>query len=376
VESYTKAIQLKPSFPEPYCNRGVSLQSLGHLKEAGKSFEKAIQLRPDYAEAHLNLSMQKEFKRNDLQIEVMERLHSDSGSSADDRMRLCFALGKAFEDLDESDKVFHYLDEGNRLRRKELNYNIVDDKRLMARIRNIFSAGLLCPETPTNESLPKQPIFIVGMPRSGTSLAEQILASHSKVYGAGELSAMDRLMGLIFSKLPIDDINLGMARSSGDLMTNVRDGYLRVLNALEVPERVITDKMPLNFRWIGFILSAFPDARIVNLTRDPRASCWSIYKRLFSMNGNGFAYSLSDLAQFYRLYTDLMSYWSEHFPNAIYNLCYEDLTQNQEEETRKTTAVLQSGMGDTVSGFPPDQENGAYGEHCPGPTEDVLRQLG
>ena len=104
---------------------------------------------------------------------------------------------------------------------------------------------------------------------------------------------------------------------------------------LEVPEKIITDKSPLNFEYIGFIFSAFPEAKIVHLRRDPRAVCWSIYKHYFSDRGNGWAYNLDDLVSFYDLYSDLMVFWHELFPNKIYDICYEDLTNNQFEETQK-----------------------------------------
>ncbi|HSN72560.1 MAG TPA: sulfotransferase, partial [Steroidobacteraceae bacterium] len=98
---------------------------------------------------------------------------------------------------------------------------------------------------------------------------------------------------------------------------------------------IITDKMPLNFRWIGMILSAFPEAKIIHTKRDPMATCWSIYKRYFFFRGNGYAYDLGDVAEYYRLYADLMAFWHQKYPNAIYDVCYERLTENQEEETRK-----------------------------------------
>jgi len=165
------------------------------------------------------------------------------------------------------------------------------------------------------------------MPRSGTSLVEQILASHSKVHGAGELSTMDNLVSPILGQDEGQLTRLEISR--------VRDGYLDALTALQVPEKIITDKMPLNFRWIGFIKFALPEAKIIHLSRDPRATCWSIYKRDFSLKGNGYAYDLGDLAEFYKLYMALMSFWRERFPDTIYDLCYEDMTENQEEETRK-----------------------------------------
>ena len=176
-----------------------------------------------------------------------------------------------------------------------------------------------------------RPIFIVGMPRSGTTLVEQIIASHHSVYGAGELTTLPTLISPIAKDyLAKDENNL-----PEKAFLSIREQYLEELSSLNVPEDVITDKLPLNFQYIGFILSAFPEAKIIHLKRDARATCWSIYKRYFSDTGNAWAYNMDELAGFYGLYTELMADWHKLFPDKIYDMSYEDLTTNQEEETRK-----------------------------------------
>jgi hypothetical protein len=120
---------------------------------------------------------------------------------------------------------------------------------------------------------------------------------------------------------------------SQDDILSVNKKYLDSLNSFNLPENIIVDKMPLNFRYIGFILSAFPEAKIIHMKRDPMATCWSIYKYFF--NGNAYSYDQEDLARYYLLYKDLMTFWSKKFPNKVYDICYEDLTTNQEKETRK-----------------------------------------
>jgi len=331
ITNYDKVIELKPDYAEPYNTRGNALYKLGQLKEAVESYEKAIELKPDYAEAHRTLSTLKNYKPNDPQIELMESLFTDSEPGKSDRMYLCFALAKVYEDLGEYDKSFNYLDEGNHLRRKELNYKIDNDRRMFSKIREIFTAGSLTLEVAPDGNESIQPLFIVGMPRSGTSLVEQILASHTKVHGAGELKTMSRLVA------PILNLNTSQDKSqlSQNEINSIHDGYLEALAALNVPEKIITDKMPFNFQWVGFILSAFPKAKIINLNRDSRATCWSIYKHYFSSKGDGYAYDMDDLVVFYKLYIDLMSFWRERYPNSIYDLCYEDLTENQDQETRR-----------------------------------------
>ena len=334
-KSYDEAIRLKPDFADACYNRGTALQDLGQLEQAEKSFEKAIQIKPEYAKAHYSLSMLKEYQPQDARTELMESLFTGLEPGESDRLFLCFALAKDYEDLGEYDKSFNYLQEGNRLRQRELNYNIDDDRRLVNRIRENFTAGSLDFEFSPGGDTSIQPLFIVGMPRSGTTLVEQILASHSKVHGAGELEAMGRLASSILLNLPDQKASKGKVQLSRDDIKNVHDAYLEQLVALKVPEKIITDKLPLNFLWIGFILCAYPKAKIIHLNRDPRATCWSIYKQNFSGKENGYAYDLTDLVAFYKLYIDLMSFWRNRFPNTIYDLCYEDLTENQEKETRK-----------------------------------------
>jgi hypothetical protein len=169
------------------------------------------------------------------------------------------------------------------------------------------------------------------MLRSGTSLVEQIIASHHAVYGAGELNTLaDLIEPILRDHLAKDEYKL-----SEKTFLSIRQQYLEALSGFNVAENVITDKMPLNCQYIGFILSAFPEAKIVHMKRDARATCWSIYKHYFSSKGNGWAYNLDDLAGFYGIYSNIMDFWHQTFPDKIYDLCYEDLTTNQEEETRK-----------------------------------------
>jgi len=257
----------------------------------------------------------------------MQSLLSTGNLSQSDRTRLCFALAKVNEDLGNQDEFFQFLHEGNRLRKEELNYSLDNSKILSSTVKKMFSSTLSLSYEPSTI----QPIFIVGMLRSGTSLVEQIIASHHAVYGAGELGTLSNLITPILKNYLAQNKN-GLTKKT---FLSIRQQYLDVLKNLNVPASVITDKLPLNFLFIGFILSAFPEAKIVHIKRDARATCWSIYKHYFSSAGNGWAYNLDDLAGFYGIYSNIMDFWHQTFPDKIYDLCYEDLTTNQEEETRK-----------------------------------------
>ncbi len=324
--SCRQAIDIDPNYTKAYSNLGNVLTEMGsRLLEAEASYRKALSLNPDFAECHLNLSQQKKYKKGDPDIPAIRRIY-DAARNESERMYASFALAKACEDLGEYDEAFGLYAEGNALRNEGAGYRIEQDRKLFGRIKSAFD------ELPGIEPVPlgsTTPIFIVGMPRSGTSLVEQILASHSAVFGAGELATLNALAKKHFLSMNTSDFTL--VRAS----VQVVSGYLDELGSKSAGHRFITDKMPLNFRWLGFLLLAQPDIKVIHMVRDPVAVCWSIYKLYFPMKGLGFANDLADLAEYYKMYQDLMRFWHERFPGRIYDLNYERLTENQEEETRK-----------------------------------------
>ncbi len=333
MDYYNRAITINPDYAEAYNNRGNLLKEIGQTEEALGDYQRAIGLKPDYTEPYYHAIMLEKSGINEALITAMEGLYYDSVGS--DRKHLCFALAMAYEQIEEYDRSFDYLQEGNRIQKEVLGYSIDQDIHLFQTIKTIFDGESSYVELPKVEPTTIRPIFILGMPRSGTSLVEQILASHSKVFGAGELNTMGELVGPILSTALNQSSSHQAGLLSASEIERIQRGYLTALAGLNATEPVITDKMPLNFRWIGFILSAFPNARIVHVNREPIATCWSIYKHYFSAGGNGYGYDQSDLAQFYQLYTDLISYWHQWFPGRIYELSYEALTENQERESRK-----------------------------------------
>jgi len=347
VKCYKKALAIKPDYDEAHNNLGIAYQQLGKINDSINQYENALASNPDYSDAYYNLSYLKKYTANDPQISKMKSLLSDSKLSRSHRINLCFALAKVNENLDNQDELFKYLHEANRLLKQELNYSFDKQQKFIAIIKEIFYKNLSNIEQSLSfEPSTFKPIFIVGMPRSGSTLVEQIISSHHEVHGAGELSNLSTIIGRIVS----DNLTQGSdiaSTSIGDKKINfsnaysipetaflsIREQYLDVLSNLNVPESVITDKFPINFLYIGLILTAFPEAKIVHTKRDARAICWSIYSNY--LKGVDFGNNLKDLAGFYGLYADLMDYWHQLFPGKIYDMCYEDLTTNQEEETKK-----------------------------------------
>ena len=331
IKHFEKAIAIKPDFAEAYYSLGLVFRDLGLKDEAIESYQKAINIKPDYINVYKDLSNVKKFKKNDPQLLQMQKLLVKSDLGKLDRINLNFALANANEGLKNKDEQFKFLNEGNRLRKEQLNYSFDKDQQLFLRIKKSFK---VLPSVVTKSSYwtsTVRPIFIVGMPRSGTSLVEQIIASHNEVFGAGELNFLNQLMFSVL-KEQLDEYKDGFSEKA---LLSIRQQYLDSLSKLNTPKKIITDKLPLNFRYIGFILSAFPEAKIVHVKRDAMATCWSIFRHSFTNNGNGYAYNQDDLARYYGLYSELMEFWHELYPNQIYDLGYESLTTNQEEETQK-----------------------------------------
>ena len=241
-----------------------------------------------------------------------------------------FALADINKSLGNHEDYIKFLNEGNSLRKEEIKYSFEESQNFHSIITKLFSSTQPIIKTSSKSISDIKPIFIVGMPRSGTSLVEQIISSHKSVHGAGELLNFRNII------TPILDNHLSKKNSSipNEDMLKIRNEYLDSLGSLKAKENIITDNMPMNFRLLGFILSAIPEAKIIHLTRDPMATCWSNFNHYFTA-GNGFSFDQEDLAKFYLLYQELMNFWHKLFPNKIYDLNYENLTINQEKETKK-----------------------------------------
>ncbi len=334
VASYKTALALRPNHAETLSNLGQTRYELGQVDEGTSDFRHALAADPGHVHAHYNLAKATKFSGGDPQIAQMQALLAQRPEGSRDRILLHFALAKACEESGQIEQAYGHLAEGNRLRKTQLGYTPERDKRLFDQVKATFSSGKEV-RLETKDLKPadagKTPIFILGMPRSGTTLVEQIIASHSLVHGAGELPILGRILGPQFDKLAPGK---GLSVNAYKLKA-LRKGYQAGLAALNVAEPFVTDKLPGNFLWLGFIRTAMPEARIIHVSRDPMATCWSNFKQFFAAAGMGYAFDLQDVAAFYKLYEDIMAFWRERFAEGIYELNYEQLTENQEAETRK-----------------------------------------
>ena len=329
-KEFETATSLNQNYAQAFHNLGILCEIINLSKEAIISYEKAIEINPKFAEAYRNLSKVKKFTGKDPLVNQVLSLYSSKNLNLSEKARLCFTLAEINKNLGKKDEFFKYLNEGNHLRKQEMNYSFEESHSFHSMITTLFGSDQPVVKNLSKSASNIKPIFIIGMPRSGTSLVEQIISNHKAVHGAGELLNFRNIL------TPILDSHLksnNKSFSKKDFMS-IRDNYLDSLSSLKTEEKIITDKMPMNFRLLGFILSAIPEAKVVHLKRDPMATCWSNYNHYFTA-GNGFSFDQEDLAKFYNLYLEIMDFWHELFPNKIYDLCYEDLTINQEKETRK-----------------------------------------
>ena len=231
-----------------------------------------------------------------------------------------------YEDTGDMDKSFAFLTEGNILRKKLLNYSIDQDKSLFSKLKKT-QPHLLKSSLEIKDSSPDPiPIFILGMPRSGTTLVEQIISSHSEVLGAGELNYVSRYGATL----------IGGSQNFNQITgSKFRNKYLSEVLKLSNGKQFVTDKTPQNFCFIPLICAAFPEAKIIHVERDPRATCWSNFKQYFAEKGLGYCYNVDDLVDYFSLYRDLMKLWQSEYGDKIYHLNYETLIEDQDSETRK-----------------------------------------
>ena len=321
-----KAIVLKPEYAEAHNNLGNTLQALGRFQEAETSYIKAIELKPEYAEAHRTLANMKTFHSQDEQYSKMRELYLNHNIPDEDRCHINFGLAKACEDLGDFEQAYFHYNEGNAIRKKILNYDISQDIRLFKAIKSNYPQISKVFLEPDNFAQKLTPVFILGMPRSGTTIVEQIVSSHPEVTGAGELDFISQFG---------HNLANGESEINSTLLAEFRADYFEKIEHLASGNEFITDKMPQNFRYIGLIATALPEAKIIHVKRDPAAVCWANYKTFFPSEGLGYCFSIEDTIHYVRLYEDLMEFWGSELSNKIHTLNYEQLTVNQEKETKR-----------------------------------------
>lgn len=339
---YDEAARLPMPAPEsPVEKKAMLLLELGRLKEALAVFDQALAINPRSASVWFNRCEAKKFTADDPDIAKMAGLLTDGehqGIGRADRLALSFALGKACLDAGQDDQAFAYLNEANRLKRSTFAYDAEAVSRWLEDIARTVSKAQLARLAGHGDSS-ELPIFIVGMPRSGTTLIEQILAAHPAVYGAGESRLLQSMVDQISGP---DHQPLGYPRlvenTAPEDLPKLARHYLDRMSALAPNKARIIDKMPANFLYAGFIHALFPNARILHCRRNPVDTCLSCYTQHFS-GEQKFAYDLAELGKFYKGYEGLMDYWKSVLPADRYTeVIYEQVVDDLEGEARRLVA--------------------------------------
>lgn len=331
ISMFKNAVKLNNQYSDAYNNLGIAFSNSAETDNAKESLKTAIDLRPTYAEAHRHLSMLHEYKPCDDHLKQMLDLLECNQFDNKNRYHIHFALAKAYEDLQQYEDSFKHLREGNKQRKRLLNYDISED---IALFENLTARDPLdLSEVSRFKELVTEPIFIVGMPRSGTTLIEQIISAHPEVSGAGELNFIAQLS----KSINLDNPNRRLEHSD---LEYIRGEYIDKVTKRGHNAQFFTDKMPHNFRFINLIFAAFPEAKIVHVVRAPSATCWSNYKHCFTTNELEYSYDLEDTITFYQLYSKLMATWYEAFGDRIIHLNYECLVQEPETYTRNLIKEL------------------------------------
>lgn len=332
IEAYRLAILYKPDFYQAMNGLGDAYRVQGNHDAAMRAYENALEVNDQCVASYRYMTVIRKYTTKDQYIVGMEALLNNPELNPSDRIVLNFALGKAYEDLRRYEVAFRYLAEGNRLKRTTFNYDEIKNKRLVANIKKAFVKTFLKNRLGWGNDDPT-PIFIIGMPRSGTSLVEQILSSHPDVFGAGELPNLDQIISTFGKKILNETYPAFLTKLTQSDCLKMGTAYIEGIRKLNRQGTFITDKMPQNFLFAGLIRIILPKAKIIHCVRNPMDTCFSIFKNDFSRL-HPYAYDLKEIGGYYQLYQDLMRRWHQVMPGFIHDVHYEKMVAAPEKQVR------------------------------------------
>ncbi len=338
---YDDVIQQLPRSAELHLLRGHALKTIDRTDDAIVAYQQAYGVRADFGDAYWSLANLKTYRFSTHEIHAMQQQLEIEQTPVEDQVHLSFALGKAYEDAQDYPAAMNYYERGNLSRKQQLRYSadrmteILDLQRSLC-IPELFAshAGAGCPAS--------DPIFIVGLPRAGSTLLEQILASHSQVDGTLELPNIGALAHRLGGRQMIDDkpqYPASLTNLAPEQLNQFGEAYLSDTQIFRQGAPYFIDKMPNNFRHIGLIHLILPNARIIDARRHPMACCFSGYKQLFA-TGQEFTYGLPEIGQYYRDYVALMDHWDQVLPGKILRVQYEEVVNDTEAQVRRLLEFL------------------------------------
>jgi tetratricopeptide (TPR) repeat protein len=333
LDAFRHLLKASPRNSQALVGIGGILSKQGKFEGAKEYFLKALQAEPTMIGARVGLIDIDPPGIEDSEVKKLESVYGGDSVSEEDKTGIAFCLAKTYEKDGQYRDGFSYLSDGNRLKRSGYEYSLEEDRNFFGKIKDIFSKGFFQEHSGSGFD-DKTPIFILGMPRSGTTLTEQIISSHPQVYGAGELPdlrkiVLERCGGEEYESFPELIGRLGR----NDIAQMGKD-YISGLRERDNSAERITDKMPHNFLHVGMIHLMLPNAKIIHCKRDPIDNCLSIFKQNF-VGSHKYAYEQSELGGYYLLYQELMQHWHEVLPGFMFDLQYEDMVADQEGMTRQ-----------------------------------------
>jgi tetratricopeptide (TPR) repeat protein len=333
---YQELLPEAPRTDELHLSIAHSLKTLGRREAAIEAYRSAARVRPDFGDAYWSLANLKTYRFTDEELLAMRQAEAAPRTAPMDRFHLCFALGKALEDHGDYAESFNYYERGNALKKAESSYRPETIERNTQLQKLVCTQEFFARRNGSGASS-SAPIFIVGLPRSGSTLIEQILASHSQVEGTHELADIQRIAHDFQGREP----DLGdprypkiLSELPGGEFEKLGDKYLADTAIYRSGKAHFIDKMPNNFRHLGLVHLMLPNAKIIDARREPMACCFSNFKQLFA-TGQEFTYGIEDIARYYRTYLELMRHWDEVLPGKILRVIHEDMVEDLENNVRR-----------------------------------------
>ena len=336
LREYRRLLEETPDHAELHLSMAHTLKTLGRQQEAIESYRRAAKLRPGYGDAYWSLANLKTYRFTDEELATMRAAEAAPRTALTDRFHLCFALGKALEDRGEYAESFSYYERGNALKKSECRYRpefIERNTRLQIEVCTPELFAARCGWGHQSDA----PIFIVGLPRAGSTLIEQILASHSRVEGTMELSDIPRLAQSLQGRESGGDrprYPYVLGELTAEDFSRFGERYLADTRLYRSGKPRFIDKMPNNFRHVGLMHLILPNARIIDARRGAMACCFSNFKQLFA-SGQQFTYSFEDIARYYRTYVELMAHWDRVLPGKVLRVQHEELVGDFEPQVRR-----------------------------------------
>lgn len=339
--AYRRCLELAPAHPGALLGQGHALKALGSYQECVRSYKQCIEQRPNQGEAYFSLANLKTFRFDAALLNEMEQRVRKESLSDNSRINFLFALGKAHEDLKNYRSSWSYYSEGNKAQRTKISYDPVQIKSTVNEVIKHFNTDFF-ERTARGGHPDASPIFVLGLPRSGSTLIEQILASHSQIEGTGELPYIKRLSQAFSKKSHLDlQYPAVLKRLDSRKLMLLGARYLELASKHRNDSSLrFVDKMPENFLYVGFIHAIFPNAKIIDARRHPLDACVSNLKQLYA-RGQNFCYDQTEMGEYYLQYQRVTDHWDDVLPGRVLRVQYEDTVGDFETQVKRILGYLE-----------------------------------